>query len=346
VLTILLGRALTLPGAWDGIKYFLKPQWDQILNPSVWYAAVTQCFFSLSVCFGNIIMYSSYNKFTHNVHRDANIVTSIDTFTSLLAGCTIFGILGHLAHEIGTDDISTVVKGGTGLAFISYPEAIAKFQTLPQVFSVLFFLMLYTLGIGSNVAMMSCVMTVIRDQFPKVKNWHAASVIAVLGVCFGSIYVTPGGQYILKLVDFFGASFIVFILAIAELIAIGWIYGVPRFCKDTEFMTGIRPSLYWRLCWRYITPGLMIAILVYSIVSFEVVTYDDYVYPEIAYIVGWGISAIGLFMLPLFAIVAISKQKGNSFIEKLTTAFEPKPDWGPRDPTLKFKYKEYLKSDD
>lgn len=66
---ILLVRAVTLPGASDGIIYFLKPQWDQILNPKVWYAAVTQVFFSLSVCFGNIIMFSSYNKFTHNVHR-------------------------------------------------------------------------------------------------------------------------------------------------------------------------------------------------------------------------------------------------------------------------------------
>lgn len=133
VMLILLTRALTLPGAYNGIVYFLKPQWDQILNPKVWYAAVTQVFYSLSICFGNIIMYSSYNKFGHNVHRDASIVTTLDTFTSLLAGCTIFGILGHLAHEIGTDDIATVVKGGTGLAFISYPEAIAKFTFLPQV---------------------------------------------------------------------------------------------------------------------------------------------------------------------------------------------------------------------
>jgi len=146
VLSILLVRALTLPGSLNGIKYFLTPQWDQLLNPKVWYAAVTQVFFSLSVCFGNIIMYSSYNKFGHNVYRDANIVCTLDTFTSLLAGCCIFGILGHLAHEIGVEDVSTVVKGGAGLAFISYPEAIAKFKTLPQLFSVLFFLMLYMLG--------------------------------------------------------------------------------------------------------------------------------------------------------------------------------------------------------
>lgn len=283
VITILLVRACTLPGAINGIIYFLKPQWDKILDPKVWYAAVTQCFFSLSICFGNIIMYSSYNKFRHNVHRDATIVTTIDTFTSLLAGCTIFGILGHLAHVVGSDDVGSVVKPGAGLAFISYPEAIAKFDVVPQAFSVLFFLMLFVLGIGSNVAMTSCVMTVIRDQFPKVKNWQAATAIAICGVALGSIYVTPGGQYILTLVDHFGASFIALVLAIAELITFGWIYGVDRLCKDVEFMLGIRPNLYWRLCWKWITPLLMSVILVYNLVTLEPLTYQGYVYPTIAY---------------------------------------------------------------
>jgi solute carrier family 6 amino acid transporter-like protein 5/7/9/14 len=69
-------------------------------------------------------MYSSYNKFGHNVYRDANIVTTLDTFTSLLAGCCIFGILGHLAHELGVEDVASVIKPGAGLAFISYPGEI------------------------------------------------------------------------------------------------------------------------------------------------------------------------------------------------------------------------------
>jgi solute carrier family 6 (neurotransmitter transporter, glycine) member 5/9 len=56
----------------------------------------------------------------------------MDTFTSLLAGFTIFSILGNLAHEKNVD-ISEVVGGGSGLAFISYPETIAKFEHVPQV---------------------------------------------------------------------------------------------------------------------------------------------------------------------------------------------------------------------
>lgn len=61
------------------------------------------------------------------------IVTTLDTFTSLMAGLTIFAILGNLAHNLGIEDISTVIKSGTGLAFISYPDAISKFEVVPQV---------------------------------------------------------------------------------------------------------------------------------------------------------------------------------------------------------------------
>ncbi|XP_050080321.1 sodium-dependent nutrient amino acid transporter 1-like isoform X1 [Anopheles maculipalpis] len=345
VMTVLLIRACTLPGAVDGIVYFLKPQWDKIYDPKVWYAAVTQCFFSLSICFGNIIMYSSYNKFRHNVYRDATIVTSIDTFTSLLAGCTIFGILGHLAHVTGKTDVGNVVKSDAGLAFISYPEAIAKFEVLPQAFSVLFFLMLFVLGIGSNVAMTSCVMTVIKDQFPRVRNWQAATIIAVCGVLLGSIYVTPGGQYVLKLVDYYGASSIALVLAIAELIAIGWVYGVDRLCKDTEFMLGHRPNLYWRLCWRWITPLLMFVILIYNLVTLEPLMYKQYVYPTIAYDIGWCIFAFGLLQLPIWAAYAVYKQSGKSLNEKIKDAFKPTAAWGPLDPATHYEYKKFINED-
>lgn len=74
--------------------------------------------------------------------RDVMIVTSLDTITSMLAGFTIFGILGNLAYELGVEDISKVVRGGAGLAFVSYPDAIAKFNFLPQV--LLFNILSYT----------------------------------------------------------------------------------------------------------------------------------------------------------------------------------------------------------
>jgi len=69
VMAALLIRAVTLDGAINGILFFVTPKWDALWKPTVWYAAITQCFFSLSVCFGPILSYSSYNPFDHRVDR-------------------------------------------------------------------------------------------------------------------------------------------------------------------------------------------------------------------------------------------------------------------------------------
>jgi solute carrier family 6 amino acid transporter-like protein 5/7/9/14 len=129
-----------------------------------------------------------------------------------------------LAHESGKS-IETVVQGGTGLAFISYPEAISKFDVVPQLFAVLFFLMLFTLGVGSAVSLTGCVITVICDAFPIWKRWIITLVICSTGFLLGLVYVTPGGQHVLDVVDFFGGGFIIFVIAVIETIAISWIYG-------------------------------------------------------------------------------------------------------------------------
>lgn len=84
-----------------------------------------------------------------------------------------------------------MVKRGPGLAFISYPDAISKFKFVPQLFSVLFFVMLYLLGVGTIIAMSSCVGTLIRDQYKSVKNWHTALGFSVFGTIAGSVYLTP-----------------------------------------------------------------------------------------------------------------------------------------------------------
>lgn len=61
------------------------------------------------------------------------VVTTLDTFTSFFSGLIIFGILGNLAYKMDVDVNEVVKSGGTGLAFISYPEAIARFEAVPWV---------------------------------------------------------------------------------------------------------------------------------------------------------------------------------------------------------------------
>ncbi|XP_043280535.1 sodium-dependent nutrient amino acid transporter 1-like isoform X2 [Venturia canescens] len=333
IMTALLVRAVTLEGAVNGIIFFIKPNWEKLFEPGVWYNAVTQCFFSLSVCFGGVVMYSSYNDFEHNIYRDAMVVTTLDTFTSLMSGFTIFGILGNLAHEMGTDDISTVVRSGTGLAFISYPDAISKFTVLPQVFSILFFLMLYVLGIGSAIALAGGIITIISDQFPSWKHWHVVLGVSLFGFIVGSVYCTPGGQFVLGLVDFYAGSFIVFVLAIMEISGIFWVYGLENFLDDVEFMLQRRPTAYWRICWGLITPILLVAILVYTIATLTPLTYAGVSYPESAHVVGWTLFAFGVLQIPFWMGYSILERRDLGLSKMFQSAFLPLPSWGPRNPS-------------
>lgn len=72
ILISILIRACTFDGALDGIKYFLLPgesNWSKLLDLRVWFDATSQCFFSLNIGMGSIIMYSSYNKFDRKVYK-------------------------------------------------------------------------------------------------------------------------------------------------------------------------------------------------------------------------------------------------------------------------------------
>lgn len=339
VMFILLIRAVTLEGAGNGIIFFLTPEWEKILHLEVWYAAVTQVFFSLSVCSGALIMFSSYNGFRQNVYRDSMIVTTMDAFTSLLSGITIFAILGNLAHELNVENVGQVIgSGGTGLAFISYPDAIAKSPFVPQLFSVLFFLMMAVLGVGSGVALLSTVNTVLMDAFPRVPVTYMAAIACSAGFLVGLIYVTPGGQYILELVDYYGGTFMRLFAAITESIGIFWIYGLENLCIDIEYMLNIKSSFYWRICWSILTPGIMIAVFTYALINTEALTFgqDKYEYPQAAYIAGNLMQYTGMALVPLFICLALWKFRTGNFIETVRTAFRKKASWGP----LRLLYKQ------
>ncbi|XP_050328358.1 sodium-dependent nutrient amino acid transporter 1-like isoform X2 [Bactrocera neohumeralis] len=344
ILITLLIRAVTLEGSVDGIIYFLKPEWDKLLNMKVWKEAVVQCFFSLAVCFGPIVAFSSHNQFRYKVYRDAMIVTTLDTITSLVAGITIFGILGNLALNLNAPNISEVVRSGTGLAFISYPDAIAKFNFVPQLFAVLFFFMLFVLGIGTLAALQSALVTIICDQFKLKRFWLVSLITTIIEFGISILYVTPGGQWILNLVDYFAGTYIVFSLAVFEIVGITWFYGLRNFCDDVEFMTNRKVSIYWRLCWGIITPLLLAVIFIYSLAVMEPLTYAGWSYPSSAEIVGWILLLLGFLQFPLWGIWYLYIHKEATFRRTIKKSISPSQQWGPTDPEIYVEWLQHKES--
>ena len=78
VLTIFLSIGLTSNGGAEGIQELFTADWDKIADPQLWVRAASQIFFSLSVCYGGIIAFSSYNPRSHNFLRDSVIVATVN----------------------------------------------------------------------------------------------------------------------------------------------------------------------------------------------------------------------------------------------------------------------------
>ncbi|XP_064101321.1 sodium-dependent nutrient amino acid transporter 1-like isoform X1 [Macrobrachium nipponense] len=343
VLLIMLIRGLTLPGAFKGVLYFITPRWKKLLDPGVWYAAVDQCFFSLSVGFGMVTIFSSYNPFRQNVYRDAAIISFMDTFTCIFGGVTIFSILGHLAELLGVEIDEVVRGGGTPLAFVSYPDALARFEYVPQLFSALFFFMLFTLGVGSAIGYNQVAITIICDEFPNATQWKVALVASLAGLSTGIIYTIPQGQHILTIVNYYGGGMPVIFLMICELIAIMWIYGIKNFLRDIEFMLNRKMSIYWKACWVFFIPLFLILVFIYGQITSERLNYGDYVFGDAPTYFGMAIAIIACLMLPLNFFILLIKRwdKDCSVWQNIAHLFKPTSNWCPKDPKLRQEYLQF-----
>ena len=125
MLFTLLVKGLTLPGAYEGISFFFTPNWKELLTIKVWYSALNQLFFSLGIATGSLINYSSHNEFRQDLYRDGIFLSFADTFTSVLAGATIFSILGNLASlkNVPVEEVSFVFR-----AYITQSNILKKTQ--------------------------------------------------------------------------------------------------------------------------------------------------------------------------------------------------------------------------
>lgn len=156
---------------------------------------------------------------------------------------------------------------GTGLAFIVITQAIVELPGAP-FWAVLFFTMLLSLGLGSQIGILEGMLCTLFDIdiIKRVKKQHVTGVVCLFCFIVGFIFCTGAGEYWLKMFDSFAGTIGLVVVALMETIAVVYVYGHERFTEDIYQMTGYRPGLYWQLTWRYIGPVIMVAILVSSVV--------------------------------------------------------------------------------
>ncbi|XP_058943420.1 sodium-dependent neutral amino acid transporter B(0)AT1 [Pocillopora verrucosa] len=329
VLTIFLVRAVTLEGSVDGIKHMFKPQFSKLTSPLVWLEAVTQVFFSIGVGFGTFIAMASYNTKHNNCKRDAIFISLADSFTAIFAALVVFSVLGFKAHdsytqclafygEVNNTKLSAGVTlkkqchnlehwlskkfQGPGLTFIAFTEAILLMPASP-LWSVLFFAMFLSLGLGSMFGILEGVLNPLHKQkIVPLRKEIMTGLTCLFCLIVGLLFCQTSGEYWLQLFDSFTGTLPLLFICFFELIGVAWVYGTKRFSDDLTYMLLERPGWFWTIMWRFVSPVIVLAIFVSSIVNLamkppaysvwrpnkaevESVPYPSWCYPIIAFLI-------------------------------------------------------------
>ncbi|XP_051784480.1 sodium- and chloride-dependent GABA transporter 2-like [Erpetoichthys calabaricus] len=315
MLIILLVRGLTLPGAKDGIIYYLYPEPSRLADPQVWMDAGTQIFFSYAICIGNLITLSSYNKYTNDCYKDCIHLCLLNSGTSILAGFAVFSTLGFMAYEQGVS-INEVAESGPGLIFIVYPYAISM-MPLPQLWTFCLFLMIFLLGLDTQFTILEIIMATAKDMFAHLLQKERRLQGLLLLICI-SLYIlelpmiSEGGIYIFQIIDYYGCSGRCYLfIAIFQSICIGWIYGADCFFENIEEMIGYRPRPFIKYCWMIFTPVLCSGTFIFSLVDYIPLKYNTYVYPAWGYVLGWILSLSSVTFIPLWMLFGLFRAKGT-----------------------------------
>ena len=304
LLIVLLIRTLTLDGSMIGIAAYLIPDFDVLFSPEVWIAAFSQIFFSLSLAFGIMIAYSSYNKKESDTNKNAFTIGITNSVISIVAGFVVFGTLGFMATQEGVA-VADVVASGPGLAFVVFPKALSL-MPLASFFSILFFLMLITLAIDSAFSLVEALNTTITDKI-KMKKQHVALIVCTLGFLAGRIYTTNGGLYLLDIVDHFMINISLIVIGILECIAVGWIFGAEKMRSYLNKVSDFKIGMWWSASIKYIIPISLAAVLALQLKLEFAENYGGY--PDWAIMIGWMFVLVPLVIAFLIPQKLLSKDK-------------------------------------
>ena len=242
---LMVGISLTLPGATKGLDALFTPNWSKLAEPGVWVAAYGQIFFSLSICFGIMITYSSYLKPKSDLGSTGLVVGFANSSFEVLAGIGVFAALGFMAASQGKE-VSNVASSGIGLAFIAFPTIINQVQApLGSIIGVLFFGSLVFAGITSLISVVEVIVAAVQDK------WKVARVPATLAVCIPMavistlLFGTTTGLPVLDVLDKF--------INVYGIVAAGFMYvlalvvweKLPLLRKHVNSVSSFKIGIVW-----------------------------------------------------------------------------------------------------
>lgn len=260
--------SVTRPGALEGVKYFLIPNFKNFSWMTI-VAAMGQMFYSLSIAMGILYTYGSYMKKDVDIEQSTSQIEVFDTAIAFLAGLMIIPAVFSFF-----DGDPEKLKAGPSLMFITLPKVFAS-MGMGRIIGIVFFLLVLLAALTSAISLAESCVSTIEDQLGWKRN-IASVVIGIIIVILGSFsalgfgmldFVQILGMSILDFFDFLTNSLMMPIAALSTCILIVYVVGVDKIVEEVETSSKFKRKGLYKFFIKYLAPICILVILVSSIAS-------------------------------------------------------------------------------
>ncbi|MEC7838676.1 MAG: sodium-dependent transporter [Chlamydiota bacterium] len=308
LLVVLLSRTLFLPGAMDGLTFYLNPNFSALLDIEVWMAAVAQVFFTLSLGFGVMITYASYQDQKSDIIKSALITSIADVAIAFTAGLVIFSTVGYMAQASG-ESIADLAASGPSLAFIVLPEALSLIPWAP-FFAFIFFVTLITLGIDSLFSLIEAIAALFYDHFPNANKKMVVFYICFASVIGGLVFATSAGIYYIDITDHYITVYGLVLTGLLQTLVVGWYYGPEKIREYANEVSDIKIGKSWDFSIKYFIPLALLSIIGKTFYQDFITPYEGY--PNWAQLsFGWGLVGTIIIACVAYSIFSNMNKKNS-----------------------------------
>lgn len=266
---------MTIPGAMEGVKYYLLPDFSKFSIKTVC-AAMGQMFFSMSLAMGIMVTYGSYTKKEIDLNKSVNQIEIFDTVVALLAGLMVVPAVYVFSGEEG------LASSGAGLMFQTLPKVFASMPA-GKIVASLFFILVLLAALTSAISVMEALVSALIDKF------HFSRQKAVIMILISSVILgVPSslgngiwanikllGMDFLTFFDYLSNSVLMPLVALLTCILVGWRIGTkPIEVEMTRNGEKFGRRSIYRVMIKYIAPVFLVIILVfYTLAQFGIIQY-------------------------------------------------------------------------
>lgn len=260
--------SVTRPGAIEGVKYFLIPNFENFSIMTI-VAAMGQMFYSLSIAMGILYTYGSYLEKDVDIEKSTKQVELFDTAIAILAGLMVIPAVFAFSTEAAES-----LQAGPSLMFITLPKVFASMGA-GTIAGILFFLLVFFAALTSAISLLETSVSSLSQQFHISRN-KAIVIMAFVMLAFGTTsclgygiwdFISIFGMAFLDFYDFLTNSIMMPIAALATCILIIKVVGFQKIIDEVKTSSPFKREKVYVFFMKYLTPFFLVIILLSSIAS-------------------------------------------------------------------------------